>query len=178
MEPEADSVSVLHGDRVVLRRAAEADVPRLTAILAQPEVAVWWGAHGEAAVRRDFIDPEGGVTAYAIEVKGEDQVIGLVQYGEENDPAFRHANIDIFLDPGWHGRGLGSDAVRIVARHLFTACGHHRLTIDPAADNHRAIRAYERVGFKPVGVMRRYWRDNDGCWRDGLLMDMLVEELT
>jgi aminoglycoside 6'-N-acetyltransferase len=49
--------------------------------------------------------------------------------------------------------------------------------IDPAADNAAAIRAYEKVGFRPVGVMRKYWRAPDGEWRDGLLLDLLAEEL-
>ena len=54
--------------------------------------------------------------------------------------------------------------------------GHHRLTIDPAAHNARAIKAYSRVGFKPVGVMRQYERGLDGAWHDGLLMDLLAED--
>ena len=105
-------------------------------------------------------------------------MIGLIQYTEENEPDYRHAGIDIFMHPAWHGRGLGSDAVRTVARHLFDDRGHHRITIDPAAHNQRAIRSYQRVGFRPVGVMRRYERGPDGDWHDGLLMDVLADELT
>jgi aminoglycoside 6'-N-acetyltransferase len=51
------------------------------------------------------------------------------------------------------------------------------LTIDPAAANDRAIRAYEAVGFRRVGIMRAYERGVDGSWHDGVLMDLLVEEL-
>lgn len=40
-----------------------------------------------------------------------------------------------------------------------------------------AIRAYTKVGFRPVGIMRRYWRDPEGVWQDGLLLDLLAEEL-
>jgi aminoglycoside 6'-N-acetyltransferase len=68
--------------------------------------------------------------------------------------------------------------VRQVARHLVEVEGHHRLVIDPAADNAAAIRCYEKVGFRPVGVMRRYERGPDGTWHDGLLMELLAEELT
>ena len=50
--------------------------------------------------------------------------------------------------------------------------------IDPAADNVAAIRAYEKVGFRPVGVMRQYERLPGGEWHDGLLMDLLADELT
>ena len=114
--------------------------------------------------------------AFAVEADG--QVIGLVQYWEENEPDYRHAAIDLFLDPAWHGRGLGADAVRTLARFLFEHRGHHRITIDPAAHNQRAIRSYQRVGFRPVGIMRRYERAPDGSWHDGLLLDLLPEDLT
>jgi aminoglycoside 6'-N-acetyltransferase len=64
-----------------------------------------------------------------------------------------------------------------MARYLIEQRGHHRLTIDPAADNAAAIRCYEKVGFRPVGVMRRYEQGPDGTWHDGLLMELLAEDL-
>ncbi len=82
------------------------------------------------------------------------------------------------MHPDWHGRGIGTEAVRILARHLLRDRGHHRLVIDPAASNEVAIRAYRRVGFRPVGIMRQYERGPDGSWHDGLLMDLLADELT
>jgi aminoglycoside 6'-N-acetyltransferase len=119
-------------------------------------------------------EPE--ATRLAIAVDG--RVAGMVQFYEEPDAKYRHATIDIFLDPALHGHGLGTEAVRRVARHLIDERGHHRITIDPAAANVVAIRAYENVGFKPVGVMRRYERDVGGNgWHDGLLMELLAEEL-
>lgn len=105
------------------------------------------------------------------------QVIGAIEYYEENEPDYRHAAIDIFLDAAHQGRGLGGEAIAILARHLLGERGHHRLVIDPAVTNERAIRAYERVGFRRVGVMRSYERGPDGTWHDGLLMDMLANEL-
>ncbi len=111
-----------------------------------------------------------------IEVEG--RPIGFIQYFEESDPDYRHASIDIVVHPDWCDRGLGTDAVRTLARHLFDDCSHHRLTIDPAIVNARAIASYRKVGFRDVGVMRRYERANDGTWRDSLLMDLLADELT
>ena len=49
----------------------------------------------------------------------------------------------------------------MLARYLIQERGHHRLTIDPAADNAPAIRAYEKVGFRPVGVLRSYEQGPD-----------------
>ena len=65
----------------------------------------------------------------------------------------------------------------LLARFLCEEHGHHRLTIDPAAANHRAIRCYEKVGFRRVGVLRGYERGPDGGFHDGLLMDLLRPEL-
>jgi aminoglycoside 6'-N-acetyltransferase len=70
----------------------------------------------------------------------EGAVRGMVQYGEEDEPDYRHASIDIFLDPAVHGRGVGRDTVATLARHLVRDRGHHRLVINPAADNEPAIR--------------------------------------
>jgi aminoglycoside 6'-N-acetyltransferase len=166
----------LSGERVLLRPPVEADVARLAEILAEPAVAAWWGRWDRDRVRREIVDRDDEAVPFAIEVDG--RVIGYIQYWEETDPDYRHAGIDLFLHPSWHGQGLGADALRTLAGYLFEARGHHRLTIDPASANHRAIRSYERVGFRPVGIMRRYERGPDGTWHDGLLMDMLREDLT
>lgn len=115
-------------------------------------------------------------TRMVIEVDGS--VAGLIQFYEEEEPRYRHASIDLFLDPVLHGRGFGEEAVRRVVKLLVEERGHHRITIDPAAENTAAIRAYEKVGFKPVGVMRQYERDVEGDgWHDGLLMELLASEL-
>jgi aminoglycoside 6'-N-acetyltransferase len=164
----------LKGERVVLRPLTEADVPALVAIQAQPSVARWWDQPDESDLRKQAAG-ESEETSFTITVGGT--LAGLIQYVEENEPMYRHAGIDLFLSEDFQGRGLGTDAVRTLARHLVDDRGHHRLTIDPAADNRAAIRAYEKVGFRPVGVMRRYERAADGEWRDGLLMDLLAEEL-
>ena len=150
------------------------DVERLVAIQAQPGIARWWGLPDEADVRRKA-EATGDPEVFAVEANGE--LIGLIQYNEENEPDFRHAGIDIFLAEQVHGLGFGTDAVRTLARYLIDERGHHRLTIDPAADNAVAIRVYEKVGFRPVGPLREYWRSPDGTWRDGLLMDLLAREL-
>jgi aminoglycoside 6'-N-acetyltransferase len=162
----------LTGQRVVLRPASAHDVARLTSILSEPEVAHRWGTFDEARVAAEFVEDD---KVFVVEVDGE--VIGSIQYAEEDEPMYRHAGIDIFLTVSQHLRGFGTDAIRTLARYLFDQRGHHRLTIDPAADNEAAIKAYEKVGFRPVGVMRAYERGPDGAWHDGLLMDMLVGEL-
>lgn len=164
----------LGGERVVLRPVEQHDVAELVRILRKPEVRRWWRDEAERE-GWPFDDPD--EPKFTVLVDG--RVVGIVQYGEEDEPDYRHASIDIFLDPAVHGRGIGRDAVRTVARHLIEDRGHHRLTIDPAADNEVAIRCYAAVGFRPVGVLRQYERDADGeGWHDGLLMDLLAADLS
>jgi len=168
-------VTVLRGERVVLRPLTEADVAPLAAILQTAEVARWWPDEDEDSVRERLGEGEADTTTWAVRVG--DEIAGIAQAWEEADPMYRHGGIDLSLHPRFHGRGLGADTVRTVARWLFDERGHHRITIDPAAENAVAIRCYERAGFRPVGVMRRYERGPDGTWHDGLLMDMLQGEL-
>jgi aminoglycoside 6'-N-acetyltransferase len=154
----------------VLRPLAQGDEQELRRIHMTPEVLRWWDAPDE---RFPWDEPES--TRLTIVVDGA--VAGLVQYWEEREPKYRHAGIDLFLDPALHGRGIGSQAVREVVRHLIDERGHHRITIDPATANKAAIRAYEKAGFKAVGVMRESERDVvGGGWHDSLLMELLASD--
>ncbi len=105
------------------------------------------------------------------------EVAGYVQWSAEEDPHFRHAGYDIFLAAAFTGQGLGTEAGRVLCAHLVDDHGFHRIVIDPEVDNAAAIASYRKVGFRPVGTMRRYSRDDDGAYHDGLLMDLLAEEL-
>jgi aminoglycoside 6'-N-acetyltransferase len=155
--------------RLVLRPARAEDAEPLVAILREPGVAEWWGSYDVPQLLPEIED------AFAIEVGGA--VAGLILFEEETDGMYRHVALDISLGGAWQGRGLGREALRAAIRH-FAARGHHRFTIDPTVANERAIRCYAAVGFKPVGVLRSYERAPDGTWRDNLLMDLLIDELT
>lgn len=165
----------LAGDRVRLRPVAPVDLERLVGILHTPEVSAWWPTYDLARARSEFLDPDPDYDAYVIEVDG--RIAGLIQSTEEPEPEFRQVAIDLFVAPADQAQGIGPDAIRTLIRYLIGIRGHHRITIDPAAANDRAIRAYAKVGFRPVGVMRSYQRFADGTWRDALLMDLLADEL-
>jgi aminoglycoside 6'-N-acetyltransferase len=163
------------GSSVQLRPAGPDDVEALARIRARPEVwRRWRGENIEAEIADDLASDE--LHLLVIENQAG-TTIGGIQWEEEADPDYRHASIDIFLDPAVHGRGYGTDAVHTLVQHLIRDRGHHRLTIDPAADNEPAIRCYAKVGFRPVGTLREYERGSDGTWHDGLLMELVASDL-
>ncbi len=166
---------MLHGEQVVLRPMTELDAERVSEIRRTPDVARWWRKRDADYTRGKLADDD--LAYWVVELDGA--AIGFVQAYEEADPEYRHAGLDLFLDPAFHGQGLGRDAVRAASRYLLEDRGHHRLVIDPAAANTRAIRCYEAVGFRRVGVLRSYWWDHvEERWADGLLLDLLADELT
>lgn len=160
----------LRGPRIVLRPLRPEDVQVLAAIAAEPAVARWWGDVPEVDLQAKA-GGEDDVSALAVEFEGA--VVGMLQIHEEPDPDYRHAGIDLFLAGPVQGRGLGREALSLAVEHLIGERGHHRITIDPAADNERAIRCYEAVGFRRVGVMHAYERGPDGTFHDGVLMELV-----
>lgn len=169
-----EELPTLIGSRVTLRPPGPGELSRLAAQMAEdPETSVWWGTSAET-IERWFALP--GVRVLVVDEAGD--AAGVLGYEEEDDPDYKSVSLDIGLLSCCLGRGLGTEALRLLARWLVDERGHHRLTIDPAVANERAIRAYQKVGFRPVGTMREYERGPDGRWHDNLLMDLLAGELT
>jgi aminoglycoside 6'-N-acetyltransferase len=142
---------------------------RLRALRESPEVARWWNPPTGGWP----LDEEENDTHLAVVVDGE--VAGYVQFWEEPDPTGKHADVDIFLGPSSQDRGLGTEVMRMVVRHLIEERGHHRITLSTSPENHRAIRVYEKVGFRIVGTMRKAaLRHDTREWEDELLMELVV----
>ena len=163
----ASPIPTLRGERLSLRPLTDADAPALLALLADPGVAAWWQRASWNQINEE------GATVFAIVVDGA--VAGSIQYSEETDPDYHFASIDIFIGDAWQNRGVGGEAMRLLIRYLVEERGHHRVTVDPAVANDRAVHVYERLGFRRVGTMRAYERTKDGAWRDALLMELIVE---
>lgn len=161
-------------DDLVVRTPTDDDLPAMRALFEDPSVERWWGAHDDERLRARLDRDD--VTGLAIERAGE--VVGWVQVTEEEHPVYRHAGIDVALRSDAQGGGLGVRSLVLVTRWLTEERGHHRVTIDPAVTNERAIAAYRKVGFRDVGVMRSYERTADGSLRDALLMEYVVDPPT
>jgi aminoglycoside 6'-N-acetyltransferase len=144
-------------------------VRRLRELHQQPGVLWWWGP-----MEHGFPFDEAESQRFAIVVDGE--VAGLIQWGDDSTDDTRHAYVDIFVGDGYAGRGLGTEAMRMMTRRLIDEHGYHRITLDPATENAQAIRSYEKAGFRSAGTLRRSYReDRSGEWRDELLMELVVD---
>lgn len=167
----------LAGDRVVLRPMRPDELRNVaTSITSDPEVSRWWSA--DAAKVRHWLQ-DASTVVYVVECTDEPgRVVGMVQgsVGSE-DPDYEHAGIDIALFADARGKGIGPEVLRLFAEWLFTGCGFHRITIDPAATNSAAVRAYEKAGFKRIGLARAYERGDDGVWHDNVILDLLPGDL-
>lgn len=164
---------VLEGRRLALRPLTDGDVEILLPAVYEPGIAEWWGDTSDPDYQREGFRNEG--RAFGIHVG--DELAGWLCFHEETEPDYRQVALDIMLRPAFQDQGLGPEALRLLIRWFIDERGHHRFTIDPTFENKRAIAAYERVGFKPVGSLRKAERAPSGHWRDSLLMDLLAEDL-
>jgi RimJ/RimL family protein N-acetyltransferase len=73
------------------------------------------------------------------------------------------------------GKGYGTDAMRVVLRYAFTELNLHRVSLDVFSYNPRAIRSYEKAGFKYEGCMRSRVQRDGKRW-NMVFMGIMKEE--
>jgi aminoglycoside 6'-N-acetyltransferase len=153
-----------------LRPPTANDAGALAAILIEPEVARWWVGYAADRVQSEIIDSGDAVV---MEISGD--IAGALYLLPNDDPEYRHVVIHLFLGSEWRGKRFGAEALVIAIGYLATL-GHHRFTLNPHVDNLPAIRSYERLGFRRVGVLREYQLRPNGVWEDGLLLDLVLSD--
>jgi RimJ/RimL family protein N-acetyltransferase len=166
---------MLRGDLVGLRARQEADVPVLHSEL-YDDIAT--RARADSRPWRP-IAPTSTASPYAVAGPSDDvacfsvvQLAGDELAGEALlwgiDVHNRCAHIGISLRPGFRGRGLGTDVVKVLCGYGFAARGLHRLQIETLADNAAMIRAATQAGFVSEGTLRR------SAWVNGDFLDEVV----
>jgi RimJ/RimL family protein N-acetyltransferase len=138
---------------ITFRPLTRSDLPLLHEWLTRPHVAEWWGEQGSLA------ELEEASTRVYIALE-DDREIGFIQsyvamdsgdgwWADERDPGVR--GIDQFLaDASDLGRGLGTAMIRAFVAMLFRDPAVTRIQTDPQPENARAIRCYEKAGFRAV----------------------------
>jgi aminoglycoside 6'-N-acetyltransferase len=146
------------------RAMSAVDLPMLSAWLTTPHVAAWWGEpEVELGYVRDMIEGRDTTRPYIFSVDGE--AVGYIQcwfIGDHQNASWiadhpwlaelpsDAVGVDLSIgDAGKLSRGIGSAALRAFAERLVKQ-GHRCIIIDPDADNSRAVRAYEKAGFRAI----------------------------
>jgi aminoglycoside 6'-N-acetyltransferase-1b/aminoglycoside 6'-N-acetyltransferase-2 len=150
---------------VTLRRMVADDIPMLHEWLNRPHIVAWWGGEkARPSLEQTFakylprVTGDGRVTPY-IALLGQTP-IGYAQsyialgcgggwWEDETDPGVR--GIDVSLaDPTLLGKGLGTRLVSALVDLLFEDPEVTKIQADPDPTNGRAIRCYEKAGFRRV----------------------------
>lgn len=175
MSFEALSHGPLH-----IRRLQVEDIPTMARWLSDPRVLAYYegrdNPHDEAKVQDVFFARKEENEAACL-FSYEGKPLGYVQFypvpPEElsalgYDAAEAVYGMDQFIgEPEYWNRGIGSLMIRVVVRYLFTECGATRVIMDPVVENERAIRAYEKCGFRRVRIMpEKEWSEGrlHDCW--------------
>lgn len=173
---------------LTFRPIVDADVTLLVAWLRDPEVGAWWEGttveYDDAYVRAEMFhsDDEDHVTQAIVELDGVP--IGFQQwYSLESEPeamskyglvaADQAFGIDQLIgESSLHGRGIGTRQVRAVTDWLLGPdCPRaQRVVTDPVVENSRAVRCYEKAGFRIVQRLPGHEKI-DGLPRDSWLME-------
>ena len=172
----------IQGERVVLRPATHEDEPQILEWLLNsdvtpsmlgppqfPERPLPLPEDSSQRLDPHYFDgtaPELG-RCFLILVDGES--VGQLNYNDimERDGRKR-VELDIWMrSESCCGKGYGTDALDALCRYLHERFGVEQFMVQPSARNPRAIRAYEKVGFKRLEVSmdsaRRLWGPNDYC---------------
>ncbi|MEU6663366.1 GNAT family N-acetyltransferase [Streptomyces sp. NPDC046821] len=143
----ADGV-VLDGVLTRLVSTTEDDVDLLAQWFASSEFVEHWG--GVPISRDEVAEKYAGRRRPRVEsflVLEQSTPVGYAQYWHAG---VAEGGIDMVLGPEARGRGLGPDAARTLLAHLGGTLGWRRVTVDPVRGNARAVRAWEKAGFRQV----------------------------
>jgi aminoglycoside 6'-N-acetyltransferase len=144
-------------EHYTVRSVTRGDLDLLASWLREPHVARWWGDPTKALAEIDAALTDPSTQPMIVELQGE-PIAYLQQYDphmEKSHPYRDQPRGTLGLDltigrSELVGVGHGSAMLRRHADQLFGA-GVPRLIIDPHPDNSRAIRAYEKAGFRRIG---------------------------
>ncbi|HBF41293.1 MAG TPA: GNAT family N-acetyltransferase [Anaerolineaceae bacterium] len=161
IEPERDS-------RNISTWSKDSDYSRLLdispAVMYNPKLVQNWYEKGE---QHEHV--------FMIQTLEDDRMIGFINLGGINWAAGTGwVGIGIG-DPGYRGKGYGTDAMKVLLYYAFTELNLHRIDLDVFEFNRRAIRSYEKAGFKYEGTERERIFKEDQRW-DILNMGILKSD--
>lgn len=177
-----NTISPIRGEKIILRVFRPEDADPLWDSMGNEEFNKLTGTH--ATFTREMIDnyvakqmlgDDDSRASFIIALPDDSSAVGEVVINDV-DHDNKSANIRIaFFSEADVSKGYGTDAMRLMVDYGFKHMGLHRIELGVYAFNPRAIRAYEKVGFKREGVLRDalLW---DGEYTDSIVMSILEHE--
>jgi len=172
---------MIYGQRVRLRAIERSDIPTFLRWFNDPEVRQYLlmylpmsEAQEERWFERQLESPD---HVFGIEARVEDgwKIIGNCGL-HRIDWKNRSADLGIVLgEKEFWGQGFGTDATRTLLRFAFHELNLHRVTLLAYDFNPRAIRSYEKAGFRREGTEREALF-REGQYHDIHLMAILSHE--
>lgn len=170
---------MLLGKHVVLRAWKDADVPAMQALRNDVELqaSLMTEARPNSAERtRQWLSERSGrddLVFFVIADLEGDKPLGFVQAAEINR---RNGTgvLGICILPSAQGQGFGLDVIGLLEKYLSGVLGLRKLLLYVLANNARAIRLYEKCGFKMVGTLSRHYKTIDG-YADVVVMEHLLD---
>lgn len=85
------------------------------------------------------------------------------------------AEVGIFLGKPFWNKVYGTDAMRVLVNFIFNEMNLNKISLNVYSFNERAIRSYEKVGFKVEGVLKQHIY-REGHYHDEIIMAILKSE--
>ncbi|SFS65833.1 GNAT family N-acetyltransferase [Marininema halotolerans] len=170
----------LQGERLYLRPISEDDSERYFLMMFNQETRRFTGSQRsftKEQIQRYIADQshDSSRLLLLIALKEDHSVIGDIQL-LDIDPLNRNCYLRISLDdPRHQGKGYGNEAMKLMLDYAFGILNLHRIELNVYAYNDRAIRLYEKLGFKKEGVQRDALF-YDHTYHDSIIMSMLEDE--
>jgi len=172
---------MIYGERVRLRAIERGDIPTFVKWFNDPEVRrflLMYEPMSEAKEEQWFEEQlQSKDFIFCIEAQTGDGWVLIGNLGLTNiDWKNRSAMFGIVLgEKGYWGQGYGTDATRTMLRFAFEELNLHRVALDVYDFNPRALRCYEKAGFRREGTKREALF-RDGCYHDVHIMAILQHE--
>jgi ribosomal protein S18 acetylase RimI-like enzyme len=171
LNPSAKRPPNMNPSRVTLRPAALADISAMMAIERSPDYELYVARSDEEEHCAMLTSPS---HAYRVGVGQSGEVEAFAILRGLGDP---HANLYLKrVAVARPGRGVGTAFLGLVLDEAFGPMGAERFHLDCFADNMRAQRSYEKLGFTRDGVLRQAYRLADGRRVDLVMMAVLKSE--
>jgi RimJ/RimL family protein N-acetyltransferase len=168
------------GEKISLRALDREDAPRIAGWFNDPEVTRNTSRYRPLSVSEqvrliDRMHENTDDLVVGIVLKATDALIGQCGLHGVNDKNRRCTFFILIGDRSNWDQGYGSEATRLMLALAFDTLNLNRVQLDVFADNERAVRCYEQLGFRKEGVLRQH-SFREGAYHDVLLMSMLRSE--